>query len=608
MRRSTSVSFSVLVGMGLLFFILIIVAVILSNQVVLSFLQDQPKPLLPLEFIGLVFIAILLGFLCVQIVHLYRAWKKNEPGIRFKLRLVAFFGGIVFLSGFPSAVLTANLLRTSFDVWFVKDTNQALKFGLESTLSLYQLQFEGLKRFWSSDVVPSLVRSALRNPETGWRRILDLQPGLSALQVFDEDRLISQQRSTASLSSFGDSEAFLLVEDLQGLTLAQVVKQTKLGQNYLRFMITIEEGSDQAKRLVASVKLGLGFDQQANLLSQTESRLAKYSQLGPSFPLIVFSAYIFFFIPLILLALMMSVYVAEMLIAPLAQLERAVWRVGKGDYGTRLLVRKNDVMATFIMAFNDMTGELERSRRRLMQTERLQTWQDIAQRLAHEIKNPLTPIKLSAERILRKYRQAGPDFAGVLEESVGIIIQEVEGLSHMLSEFRDFARLPAPNPELIDLRELIGETWALFASDTSVAFDDSGLAQGLTLRVDRGQFQQVFKNLFRNALDAVNAKAGALSVNSYEIDKTGRRMVRIHVKDNGTGIPEEKLEAIFNPYYTSKKDGTGLGLAITEKIILDHGGRIWAESKVGQGSSFFIDIYLHQEEDDANKVKQNEQH
>jgi len=227
----------------------------------------------------------------------------------------------------------------------------------------------------------------------------------------------------------------------------------------------------------------------------------------------------------------------------------------------------------------------------LKQSERLQTWQEIAQRMAHEIKNPLTPIKLSAERILRKYHQNSPDFGNILEESSVTIIQEVGAISKLLTEFRDFARLPQPRLEPLKLKELILHTWQIYAGVTKVALDVSDLSDEVTVRVDQGQFMQVFKNLFQNAIDAMALQtAGTIQVRAFSIDRMGSPLVRIQVRDEGNGIPSENLKDIFAPYFTTKKTGSGLGLAIVEKIILDHSGRIWAESQPGAGSSFFIDL------------------
>ena len=160
----------------------------------------------------------------------------------------------------------------------------------------------------------------------------------------------------------------------------------------------------------------------------------------------------------------MSLLLTDRLISPLVHLEDATRRVAEGDFSFRILTRPRDEFAALVDSFNSMVSELERSRRKLLQAERITAWQEIAQRLAHEIRNPLTPIKLSAQRILKKHSETGPagsssaateEFDRVLFSSTAAIIREVEGLEMLLREFSEFAKLPAPQPSAVNLREML---------------------------------------------------------------------------------------------------------------------------------------------------------
>jgi nitrogen fixation/metabolism regulation signal transduction histidine kinase len=243
-----------------------------------------------------------------------------------------------------------------------------------------------------------------------------------------------------------------------------------------------------------------------------------------------------------------------------------------------------------------MVSELSHSREKLKQSEKISAWQEIAQRLAHEIKNPLTPIKLSAQRILKKYA-AGPqskteEFQKVLEASISAIVREVDNLNDLLVEFREFARLPMPRLQPIALRELVEEVAEMYTNLSSiVTIDSSHINEESLIRGDPNQIKQVFANLLRNAIQAMS-KGGEISVRSAVVDKEDHRYCRIWIKDSGEGIPEEIRTRVFEPYFTSKREGTGLGLAIVERIIFDHDGNIWFETQEGVGTTFIIDLPL----------------
>jgi nitrogen fixation/metabolism regulation signal transduction histidine kinase len=585
MRRSASTSFSFVIFIVFLFILLLVFVLILTNQFLVDFLQNREPVSEPVLFLSGFFILVLAVILAINIVRLILDVKANVFGVHFKLRLVLFFSAVTLMSSAPTLFLTANLLRNAFDVWFIRDTTQSLDIGVGMTALFYKDKSLSLMSLSKSDVLPGIIKGAQDDPERALKRIKSMNPSISALQVFSA--------KGPALFSAGDSR-FWLNRDQLGYLAADQVNPTLLdGVSSLRTLTVLPGGpAGDERRVVLTLRLPDNFESSASFLGSTKQRLDGFSQMQVSFPILVFGVYVLFFIPMLLIAMMVSFFLADEVIRPLIQLEQAVNRVAQGDYSTRLLTRKSDAMGQFVASFNDMVGELEHSRNDLKQTERLQTWQDIAQRMAHEIKNPLTPIRLSAERILRKHHQGSEDFSRILEEGVGTIIQEVGAISGLLTEFRDFARLPQPVLGAVNLRELVLNTWQMYDGITKVSLDVEGLAGNLSIRLDRGQIMQVFKNLFQNAIDAIGPVGGTIWVRSFIMNRMGQHVIRIQVQDSGVGIEADKLREIFNPYFTTKKHGSGLGLAIVEKIILDHGGRIWAESQPGQGTSFFMDLPL----------------
>ncbi len=252
----------------------------------------------------------------------------------------------------------------------------------------------------------------------------------------------------------------------------------------------------------------------------------------------------------------------------------------------------------WVMVLDDMTE--------LLRMEKMSAWQEVARRMAHEIKNPLTPIQLSAERILNRYRQMPPPsgvsgawqaefarFDGLLEECVKVIIQEVGSLKRLVDEFSRFARLPEARPEETDLNRVLENALSLYngrISDVRVRKDfDPGLPK---LRLDPEQMKRVFINLLDNALEAM-AENGHQKVLELRTRCDARQgAVTVEIGDNGKGFPEEYRDDVFLPYFSTRKGGTGLGLAIVRQIISDHHGSVRAEPNMPVGTRIVIDLPL----------------
>ena len=224
-----------------------------------------------------------------------------------------------------------------------------------------------------------------------------------------------------------------------------------------------------------------------------------------------------------------------------------------------------------LLVFDDITE--------VVSAQRSVAWAEVARRLAHEIKNPLTPIQLSAERLQHKLESklVGPD-QGMLQRSVATIVAQVQAMKQLVNEFRDYARLPAAQLQPLDLNALVGEVMALYASTNEQGRLDVRLAEPLPAIVgDASQLRQVIHNLVQNALDSVAERADGHVTVSTEVarDENGQpRTVRLKVADNGPGFADKVLKRAFEPYVTTKSRGTGLGLAVVKKIADEHGARV----------------------------------
>ncbi|MBI5236160.1 MAG: HAMP domain-containing protein [Deltaproteobacteria bacterium] len=224
----------------------------------------------------------------------------------------------------------------------------------------------------------------------------------------------------------------------------------------------------------------------------------------------------------------------------------------------------------------------------LLKTQRMFAWKEVAKRIAHEIKNPLTPIKLSAQRLRKKYQDKFADDGGVFDECTMTIIKEVDELKTLVNEFSSFARMPASNPSPNDLNEIVGETIALYKTGHRNITFKATLDQRLpVVDVDRDQMKRVLINLIDNAVSAIE-DTGEVRVETRYLDELA--LARLEVIDNGVGIPAEAKQRLFEPYFSTKKTGTGLGLAIVNNIIADHNGYIRVRDNALAGTRFIIEF------------------
>jgi len=233
-----------------------------------------------------------------------------------------------------------------------------------------------------------------------------------------------------------------------------------------------------------------------------------------------------------------------------------------------------------VIVFEDLTH--------LFKAQKVAAWKEVAQGIAHEIKNPLTPIQLNTQRLKKKYYENREDFARVFDESINIISQEVESMKELLNEFIRFSRMPTPNPKLTSLHKIIDDILISYSEhEKNIQIQksfDPNLAQ---LFIDPEQIRRVLINLFENATDAID-EGGTIEIHTKIIDE--KNLIRIEFSDNGTGISSADREKLFLPHFTTKKRGTGLGLAIVNRIIFDHNGTIKFQNNYPKGTSFIIDL------------------
>jgi two-component system, NtrC family, nitrogen regulation sensor histidine kinase NtrY len=293
----------------------------------------------------------------------------------------------------------------------------------------------------------------------------------------------------------------------------------------------------------------------------------------------------------ILLAILLSGWAAARVTRPVEQLAQAAREVASGNWKAKANVTSSDELGELAESFNRMTRELLAQREHLVQAERVAAWRELARRLAHELKNPLFPLQLTVENLMRARQQSPQQFEEIFQESSATLLAEIANLKAIISRFSEFSRMPQPQLQKIQLNDIALNVVRLFQSqfrspDRPPMECKLDLAEPMEpIAADSDLLHRALSNLVLNAMDAM-PEGGTLTLRTHQ----NRDFSYIEVSDAGTGLLPEECERLFTPYYTSKPHGTGLGLAIVQSVISDHGGRISVRSELGKGTTFVIEL------------------
>jgi two-component system, NtrC family, nitrogen regulation sensor histidine kinase NtrY len=293
----------------------------------------------------------------------------------------------------------------------------------------------------------------------------------------------------------------------------------------------------------------------------------------------------------ILLAILLSGWAAARVTRPVEQLARAAREVASGNWNAQVAVTSSDELGELAESFNRMTRELLAQREHLVQAERVAAWRELARRLAHELKNPLFPLQLTVENLLRARQQSPQQFEEILQESSSTLLAEIANLKAIISRFSEFSRMPQPQFQQMQLNDVVQNVGRLFqaqlhAPERASIECNLELAEPMEpIAADPDLLHRALSNLVLNAMDAM-PQGGSLTLRTRQDGD----LSYVEVSDTGTGLTPEECERLFTPYYTNKPHGTGLGLAIVQSVISDHGGRIGVQSESGHGTTFVIEL------------------
>jgi signal transduction histidine kinase len=291
----------------------------------------------------------------------------------------------------------------------------------------------------------------------------------------------------------------------------------------------------------------------------------------------------------ILLTIACSLWIAARVSRPIEQLAHAAEEVASGNWDVRVPERGHDEVSVLARSFNHMTEQLANQREQLVQSERVAAWRELARRLAHELKNPLFPLQLTVENLVRARALSVEEFDEVFRESTATLGMEIANLKAIIGRFSDFSKMPKPELERIDAKDVVERVRSLYEGaanrEAKIEFATEIAGEPMAMMVDPELLHRALSNLVLNAMDAM-PNGGKLTISA----RPRGANIEIKVADMGEGLTQEECERLFTPYYTTKLHGTGLGLAIVQSVVADHGGTIAVESREGGGATFIITL------------------
>lgn len=313
------------------------------------------------------------------------------------------------------------------------------------------------------------------------------------------------------------------------------------------------------------------------------SNEADYKEHIGSLLNIMINVYVLVFISIGLLAVM----IARRITAPLNIIQYSLSKTIYGKKNEPITWERNDEIGALVKEYNKMIAELEGSAKKLAQSERESAWREMAKQVAHEIKNPLTPLKLGLQLLDKSWREKDPKFDQKFERFSKSFVEQIESLSSIASEFSAFAKMPDTRIEKVSLFDMLSQAVIIFKQLDNIVIFYQAPEVPFFVNADRDQLLRCYNNLLKNAIEAVPIdRKGLIEINYLITSKS----ILLTIKDNGNGIPESLREKIFEPNFTTKSSGTGLGLAFVKNSITNAGGSVWFETVMGEGTTFYFSL------------------
>ncbi|MDP9001015.1 MAG: ATP-binding protein [Myxococcota bacterium] len=487
-----------------------------------------------------------------------------------------------------SAMLLAYwLLNYASSVWLRPEVEQELQHGIELYKAYVRVVKEDMKDQTAAMAGSQALREVvLKHDATASAHVLQ---GLFA----GHNQLVS-----------------LTVEDESNRTIAEQDRGRSLDEGTER-KLEVRRGlgaNGGAPTLVATFAFDRRYEQELERAGDVHDA---YAQLQKERARIYAGYYEAFAVLLgitVVATVVLGFFLARGITRRINRIATAIHAVTAGDLNVRVPVTGSDELADLARVFNRMLSEMQHSRARIEYLQRIGAWQEMAQRLAHEIKNPLTPIQLAVQECHRKYGGEDLHFRALLDTTLEIVEEEVGTLRRLVGNFSNFARLPHAELFVASLRDFLRECSEQLSHLGAELAEDGGEdvivapdvdvrwelpVEPLPIAIDRQMFRRVLVNLVRNAVEAIRDTRPALNDGAPRGHvlvraEQGAEGIAVIVEDDGPGVPEASQERIFDPYFTTKPDGTGLGLAIVKKVVVEHNGAITVNRGARLGGAAFV--------------------
>ena len=536
---------------------------------------------------------VLLALVIAQVRRLFREYRAGVFGARLKSRLLLMLALMAVVPGALVYAVSAQFVVKSIDTWFDVRVEAALDGGIDlgrGVLDAMQADLLTKGRAMAYDLAdaakPGAVLLNRLREQAGVHAVTLLTAGghLVANSSGDLRGLLPALPEVAQLrqARLGAGSVRVEGDATGGFTVRALIPVGGYRLDAEPLVLQLEQPVPEAITQSAEAVEAAHRDYQELQLGRAGLKRMYLLTLTFALSLALFAA--------IALAFFLAARIAK----PLLMLAEGTRAVADGDFAPRAVLATDDELGVLTRSFNEMTIQLAEARVEREAAQRAAVWGEVARRLAHEIKNPLTPIQLSAERLQMKLAgKLDATDAAMLQRATRTIVDQVEAMKNMVNDFRDYARLPPPVPKPLDLNALVGEVLELYA-DGPVAIVASLASNLPPVMADAGQLRQVLHNLIKNAGEAVTEEKVGNGGTAIEITTAATdRMAALVVSDRGHGFPPEILARAFEPYVTTKAKGTGLGLAIVKKIADDHGGAVRLANRVEGGAEVTLLLPLH---------------
>ncbi|MBP9888219.1 MAG: HAMP domain-containing protein [Leptospiraceae bacterium] len=582
-----------------IFLLSIFISILLAETIIFSDANE-------IDLVDKIFVYIYIIFplfsLALIISYIYRNIRIRQTGklrsvIRYRLTLAFVFVSI--LPSIPIVLFSSNVVGRLVESFYRIDISEALKSAIDE---VKQSEEEDKKVLFSkARLLQKIVSKGVLQPEAIYSKASELgvlQSDRYYVGIVKGNKIVGETISLYSL---------ILLQNFSKKNEEQF-ENYSLYKRDKSFLFVKINSKDEDSFLILGKRIHIGNEKNVFNITNTENSYNTADLWKEKVPFALRFSLGVFFIMMFGISIIVSFLLARQISRPIVQLASATQRVSRGEIDVQLDLNEEGEMGILIESFNQLTRDLKAKNEELLHTQRIAAWKEVAQRMAHEIKNPLTPIQLSAERIRKRLDNPNREkFDEVVRNGTETIIGQVRVLEHLVKEFSEFARMPTPILINQQLNPIVEESVKLFMDSVNINFVLK-LSKNLPeVFIDKRLFLGVVNNLIKNAVEAIQNQRkenseftdlqdeilGTIRISTRLEKKLLRKSVVLIVEDSGPGISPDLKEKIFQPYYSTKGGhGTGIGLTIVEKTVYDHHAHLSLDASSLGGCSFKIELPL----------------